>query len=130
MIVSLAIAKEDAPEAHRKKRGDIVAVMPQGHKWGRKELENCHIVELEVDFDELPDARKLAIPLYEDGSLSQPEDEVKALAKRRYRLGDLTKKNFHFTEVEDKALKRRLTAGDTALIRESRTKKHLKNIKL
>lgn len=126
MIVSLAIAKTGASEAHRKRAGDIIAVKPAGWQWGRKEIENYDLVEMDVPFDDMPDARKLEVPFFEDGSVWHPSEvhgrvQPRAVAKRRYR--------FQSGQIFDKALGRPLNAGDVQNIKDTRFRE-IKNRKL
>jgi hypothetical protein len=96
MIFSLAIAN-DAPEAHRKKAGDIIAIRPADWQWGRKERQQYLIVKVDVGptFDLVPEkwrmaaVRKLECPLYDDGSAWHPgadEPQPGRLAKNRYQV--------------------------------------------
>jgi hypothetical protein len=91
MKLSMAIAKNDSAEAHRKRQGDIIAVRPAGWEWGRKEIENYHIVEMDVpDVANIAHARKeFEMPLLDDGVEWPPlpdQAPPRPLAKRRYRI--------------------------------------------
>jgi hypothetical protein len=90
MIFSLAIAN-DAPEAHRKKAGDIIAIRPGDWQWGHLERQQYLIVL--VDFGDLfrdsDEAEKLVCPLFADGEAWWPDADAvqpEIIAKRRYRL--------------------------------------------
>lgn len=89
-----AVAVRDEVEPHRKKEGDLIAVKPYPWQWGRKEINAYLIVVLDgLTKDE---AHRLCAPLYEDGSLEQPDPEIsdpKIMAKRRFKIPLETIKN-------------------------------------
>ncbi len=91
MVVSMAIAIRDEPEAHRKKEGDIIAVMPHGWQWGRKEVKRYLIVDVDVGaIDKMPDARKFEVPKYEADIATPPgideENPPAITGKRRFHI--------------------------------------------
>lgn len=94
MKVSMAIANRDEAEPNRKKEGDIIAVKPAGWQWGRAEVKNFLIVEVDLgpSITTFVQACCLQIPEFETGELDWPEikdwdeRELKITAKRRYKI--------------------------------------------
>lgn len=85
MKVSIALATYDG-EGTRHKAGDIIAVKPAGWQWGRKEVKEYLIAEVELPgISSLEEAEKLQLPLYENGTLDPEGNEV-IIGKRRFQL--------------------------------------------
>lgn len=90
MIFTLVLAN-DTPELHRKKEGDIVAVVPYPHHGGAKARKQYLYVPVEFDdiFDNWSDVRKFQVPLFDDGSLwysGSDEEQPERIAKNRYSI--------------------------------------------
>jgi len=73
----IAVADEaDLKSGHkRKKEGDIIAVVPSPHNWGRKEIDQYLVVPIELD-KTLPELK----------AMFQPFGELKDGKKRRYKI--------------------------------------------
>lgn len=90
MIYTLILANH-AQEPHRKKEGDIVAICPHSHEGGRKARKQYFyiLVDFENIFNVIAEARKFQVPLYDDGEIWYPSDDVvepAMIAKNRYQI--------------------------------------------
>ncbi len=115
--VSMAIQVVDK-EGARAKQGDIIAIKPAGWQWGTMEYEQYLIIEVDLgnSITTWEDAQKLTVPLFEDGSLWYPSDDLpqpKIIGKRRYNIpfDDLDKKakekgiTLNFSKITDQKKK-------------------------
>lgn len=87
---AIAVADKSDVGHKRKKEGDVIAVKPQGWKWGTKEVKEYLIVEIDLPFSAIQKVRLLQIPLYDTGQGWYPDEnqdpQPKIIGKRKYKI--------------------------------------------
>lgn len=90
MKVSIALAVIDK-DGIRSKKGDIICVRPAGWQWGTEEVKRFLIIEVDLGAiaPTINEARKLEIPLFDNGALEWPpaeEPQPTIIGKRRFHI--------------------------------------------
>jgi hypothetical protein len=104
----IAICSKDEADLEsghkRKKRGDIIAIVPYPHVWGRKEVLNHTIIIVDNLTEE--EVNEMKKPLYENDIEPDLDESKKPLAKRKFKVDlDKIKTNIKtdldFDRIED-----------------------------